>query len=286
MNRSRPRLARRVAGTGLIALLAGFAACYAPSAADAAVTTFALSPPAGPPGTVVHVNGAGCSPGLLGSSQTDFVSVNAPTLRVAFRAAVSANGSWSGSFTVPADGGSGSSAAVAAVCVSRGLQSLTTIYSPRTFTVTAPPATTIPGTSTTRPGTGGTTSGSTPAPGTHWPDHPSTVVGGPPAGPHVTGDTAGPRVTSPSPGDTGSKANSHATSTTRPASGKTKRSASAGPVALQQVGLGYVGSGDNSGLGRLGGLLLLALLIAAVGATFLIWRARRARKAAADGETA
>jgi hypothetical protein len=283
MNRSRPRRARRVAGTGLIALLAGFAACYAPPAADAAITAFALSPHAGPPGTVVHVSGAGCNPGLLGSSQTDFVSVNAPTLRVVLRAPVSANGSWSGSFTVPADGGSGSSAAVAAVCVSSGLQSLTTIYSPQTFTVTAPPATTTPGTSTTRPGTGGTTPGSTPTPGTLRPDHPSTVVADPSAGPHVTGDTAGTRVTSP--GDTGSPAGSHAPSTTGPASGKTKHSASAGAATLQQADLGsYVGSGDESGLGWLSGLLLLALLIAAIGAPSMIWRARRARKAATDGE--
>jgi hypothetical protein len=282
VNRSRPRLARRVAGPGLVALLAGFAACYAPPAADAAITPFALAPQAGPPGTVVHVSGAGCSPGLLDSPKTDFVRVTAPTLGVVLRAPVSASGAWSGSFIVPADGGSGSSA-VAAVCVSSGLLSLTTIYSPQTFTVTSPPSTTKPGPSTTRPGSRGTTPASRPTPGSNPPDHPSTVVGGPSAGPHVTGDTAGTRGTSP--GAPSAPAASHAPSTTR-APVNAKHSASAGPAALPQVDLGsYVGSGYDSGLGWLGGLLLLVLLIAAVGATFLIWRARRARNAAADGET-
>jgi len=284
MNRSRPRRACRVAGTGVVALLAGFAACYAPPAADAAVTAFTLSPHAGPPGTVVHVSGAGCNPGLLGSPQTDFVSVTAPTLRVSVRVPVSANGSWSGAFTVPADGGSGSSATVTAVCVSGGFASLTTIYSPQTFTVTAPPATTTPGTSTTRPGSRGTTPGTTRPghPGTVFvPDYPSTVVGMPSGNPHVTPDTAGT-----GPGDTGSHAESHATSTTR-APGKTKDAASGGPAALQQVDLGsYVGSGYDSGLGWLGGLLLLSLLIAAIGAALMIWRARRARRAATEGDVA
>jgi hypothetical protein len=283
MNRSRPRLARRVAGAGVVALLAGFAACYAPPAADAAVTTFALSPQAGPPGTVVHVSGAGCSPGLLDSADTDFVRVTAPTLGVVLRAAVSASGAWSGSFTVPADGGSGSSA-VTAVCVSSGLLSLTTIYSPQTFTVTSPPATTKPGPSTTRPVPGGTTPGSTPTPARHRPGHPSTVVGAPSAGPHVTGDTAGTRGTSPAA--PGAPAASHAPSTAR-GPGDTKPSASAGPAALPQVDLGsYVGSGYDSELGRLAGLLLLSLLIAAIGATFMIWRARRARRAATEVDVA
>ena len=44
------------------------------------MVAFALAPQAGPPGTVVHVSGAGCSPGLLDSSDTDFVSVAAPSL--------------------------------------------------------------------------------------------------------------------------------------------------------------------------------------------------------------
>jgi hypothetical protein len=137
-----------------------------------------------------------------------------------------------------------------------------------------------------RPGTGGTTPGSIPTPGTHRPDHPSTVVAGPSAGPHVTSDTPGTSVTSP--GDTGSKANSHATSTTRPASGKTKQSASGGPASLQEANLGILKpAGDDGSLGWLAALLLLALVIAAAGAPFLIWRARRAREAAvAEGEGA
>jgi len=279
MNRSRPRRACRVAGTGVVALLAGFAACYAPPAADAAVTAFTLSPHAGPPGTVVHVSGAGCNPGLLGSPQTDYVSVTAPTLRVSFRVPVSANGSWSGSFTVPADGGSGSSATVTAVCVSGGFASLTTIYSPQTFTVTAPPATTTPGTSTTRPGSRGTTPGTNRPghPGTVFvPDYPSTVVGVPSGNRHVTPGTAGT-----GPGDTGSPAGTHATSTTG-APGKTKQPASGGPASLQEANLATLMPARNDGsLGWLAALMLLALVVAAAGASLSIWRARRAREAAA-----
>jgi len=66
-----------VVGAAVLAVLAGVAACYAPPPAEAAITTFTVSPAAGPPGTVVHVSGAGCNPGLLGSAETDFVSVSA-----------------------------------------------------------------------------------------------------------------------------------------------------------------------------------------------------------------
>src|SRR5690349_14528601 len=127
MNRS--RRARRVAGVGVAALLVGFAVGFAAPVADAAVTAFALSPHAGPPGPVVQVSGAGCNPGLLGSAQTDFVSVTAPSMGVLVRIPTHANGTWSGSFTVPASASAGA-AAVSASCVSGGLSSLTTIYTP------------------------------------------------------------------------------------------------------------------------------------------------------------
>ena len=287
MNPSRPRRARRIAGVGVVALLAGIAACYAPSAADATVTSFALSPHAGPPGAVVHVSGAGCNPGLLGSEQTDFVNVTAPSLRVLVRVPVGADGSWSGSFTVPADGIEGA-APVAAACISSGLSSLTTTYTPQTFTVTRPPPTT-PGTSTTRPRSS-TTHGTNPSnrhPATtvFVPDHPSVVVGVPSSAPHVTDGTTGPGVTNPA--DSGTGTGSHAASTSRPGSGAPTHSVSPGSATLQQADLGsYAGSGDGGGLGWLSGLLLLALLIAACGATVLIRRARRAREAAAESETA
>jgi hypothetical protein len=257
-------------------VLAGLAASYAPPGADAAVTTFALSPRSGPPGTVVHVSGAGCNPGLLGPPGNDFVTVTAPTLRVVVRVPVKdANGSWSGTFAVPAGSRTGTAGPVTASCVSSGLSSLTTTYKPQTFTVTAPPATTS-GTSTTRPR-------STTTPSTNPADHPSTVVGRPPVAPHVTGDT-GTRVSSP--GDTGGPAGSNAPSTTR-GPGKPKHSASGGPASLQQVDLGsYVGSVGNDGLGWLSWLLLFALLIGAGGASSLIRRARRARESAAESETA
>ena len=79
------------------------------------------------------------------------------------RVPVASNGSWQGTFTVPATAVAAATAPVAAVCVSGGLQSLMTIYTPQTFTVTrgepadddrrrtsTPPPTTQPGTTPKR----------------------------------------------------------------------------------------------------------------------------------------
>src|SRR5579862_4697169 len=153
---TRPRRARCAASMGVVALLAGFAACYAPAVAGAGVTTFEMAPAAGPPGTVVRVGGTGCSPGLLASPQTDFVSLTAPTLRVALQLPVNASGAWHGSFTVPANatGAQAQSAPVAAHCFTSGEQSITTVYQPRSFTVTEA-APTPPGSSTTTTTPGG-----------------------------------------------------------------------------------------------------------------------------------
>ena len=101
--------------------------------AGAAVATFTMSPAAGPPGTVVHVRGRGCAPGVLGSRTANFVTVTATTLDVAFRAPVAADGSWSGAFTVPESGAPGSSTPVEAACVSSNVLSLTTVYTPKAF---------------------------------------------------------------------------------------------------------------------------------------------------------
>jgi len=270
-------------GVGLAGLLAGFVAGYGSPAADAAVTAFVLSPHAGPPGTVVQVSGAGCNPGLPGSAQTDFVAVTAAALGVVVKIPVHANGTWSGDFTVPATASSGA-AEVAPICVSGALPSLTTIYMPQTFTVTAGPPTT-PGTTT--PPAGSTTPRTKPSdhPTTVFvPDDPSVVVGVPSTNPQVTSDSAGTDGTSP--GAPGSTAGSHATSTAPHAAGNGKRPAAAGSATLEQADLGsYGASADDGGLGWLSWLLLLALVSAAGGATVLIWRARRTRAAATDGET-
>ena len=47
---------------GVVALVAGLGVVGAAEPAGAAVTTFAMSPAAGPPGTVVHVRGRGARP--------------------------------------------------------------------------------------------------------------------------------------------------------------------------------------------------------------------------------
>src|SRR5262249_26776173 len=113
--------ARPWAASAVVALVAGLASVGAVGAiepAGAAVTGFTMSPASGPPGTVVHVRGGGCAPGVLGSRNANFVTVTASTLDVAFRAPVAANGTWVGAFTVPEGAGTASSAPVTAACVS------------------------------------------------------------------------------------------------------------------------------------------------------------------------
>ena len=278
MSRSRAR-ARRVAGMGVVALLAGFAASYAPPAADAAITTFALSPRSGPPGTVVHVSGTGCTPGLLGSPQSDFVEVSAPTFKVTVRLPVSASGAWRGTFTVPPNVALPST--VTATCVAGSVPSLTTIYTPRSFMVTSPAATTTP---TTKPHTTHSTPTTRPKPPTEGtvvvPGHPS-VTGAPTGNPHAPNDSSGGDGNRSAGGSPGAPTHRHAV-------GKTAHGATADPATLQQAVLGSLTPSDrDDGLGWLGGLLLVALLIAASGAALLIWRARLAREAAvADDEAA
>ncbi len=145
--------------------------------AGAAITSFTLSPTSGPPGTVVNISGAGCSPGLTVSSSSDYVAVSGPTKQASMRIPVRANGSWHGSFTVSANATAGTSplgAPVLALCVSDGLPSITTVYTPQTFTITAAPTTTTPR----------TTNPTTPTPTTHRPGSttPPTRRNAPPPG--------------------------------------------------------------------------------------------------------
>jgi hypothetical protein len=137
--------------------------------AGAAIGPVGVSPSSGPPGTAVTVSGSGCGPGLIRSPSQDYVSVSSTSLPLGVQVPVDSGGSWSTTFTVP-PGTLPLPAAIAALCITDGLPSLVTIYTPGTFTVTAasppatspppttPPATTVP----TSPTTGGTSNPTTP----------------------------------------------------------------------------------------------------------------------------
>ncbi len=273
--------------SGLAALLVA-AGWVSAGAARAAITSFTLSPASGPPATVVIVGSSGCSPGLTVSAASDYVAVTAPTLQVSTRVPVTGYGLWHGSFTVPA-GASPAAAVVAALCVSDGLPSLTTLYTPQTFTVTAPPATTLPTTTTT--------------PGTTNPTTPTTKR-------HSTGSTTPPTDGNPKPGGGGGSGStvpvfggvppdsSRGSAGTTPGSenggsgnggsGTTRpravqvdisRAAQARAADLSVPGLSAARVQGSGGLGWLAWLLLLALVVAAVAAPYWL---RRSRQRAGD----
>jgi hypothetical protein len=177
---------RALAGVVVVA-----AALGAPAGiADAAIGGVHVQPASGPPGTHVTVSGTGCNPGLVRSASQDYVSVTSTTGPAGAHAPVDGSGGWSTTFTVPS-GAVALPAAITAACFTDGLPSLTTIYLPATFSVTAgtapgsaPPGSTTPagpvnGPTTTR-SSGAAGSGASPTPaGT-----PVTVesAGGSPAG--------------------------------------------------------------------------------------------------------
>ena len=76
---------RVLPGLGLFVALFVVAGWLSAGSAQAAVTPFVLSPTSGPPGTVVHVGGTGCSPGVSLSATSDFVEVTATTLDLAIQ---------------------------------------------------------------------------------------------------------------------------------------------------------------------------------------------------------
>jgi hypothetical protein len=247
-----------------VAILAGMGAIGAAEPAGAAVTTFTMSPGAGPPGTVVHVRGRGCAPGVLGSRTANFVTVTATTLAVAFRVPVHADGSWSGAFTVP-EGATASSAPVDAACVSSNVLSLTTVYTPKAFRVTGSPPTTRPEPPTT----------GEPSPGTVFlPGDPATVIGVPMAADQSDGAPLGTSAkvrhrgagatTSTAPGDAHRRASEPAT--LEPASVDTRSAA-----------------GTDAGLGWLGWTVVALLLLTVLGASGYLWRARHLRDAMPGG---
>jgi len=86
--------------------------------AGAGVTNFSLSPTSGPAGTVVSVNGSGCSPGLVVSSALDYVQVAIGTAPpTSAQLAVAANGTWNGTLMIPSNAAA-APAAVTPICVS------------------------------------------------------------------------------------------------------------------------------------------------------------------------
>jgi hypothetical protein len=156
----------------LTATAALVAAAAAP--AGAAIGPVHTAPSSGPPGTTFTVSGSGCGPGLTLSS-ADFASVSSSSLRLGVHVPVDHTGSWHTTFHVPS-GSLPVPALVTAACFTNGLPSLTTIYTPATFVVTAaptpttsppppPPPPTSPtpagstGTSPTTKGTTGSTTG-------------------------------------------------------------------------------------------------------------------------------
>jgi hypothetical protein len=192
---------RALSRTGIVlGLVLAVVSCFAVERASADLLgNFSLSPTSGPPGTVVTVSGTDCSTGLLLTGQ-DHVVVTATTLLpTSITVPVQANGSWHGSFTVPA-GTPTLSALVAPVCMTDGL--IPSPYTPRTFTVSSPTPPTTPPTTATAPrsagGPPGSTTSSTTAPaGTQGGAPPAGSVGsttphgatagGPPAGPTDAG---------------------------------------------------------------------------------------------------
>ena len=249
--------------------------------ASAEVSSFTLSPTAGPPGTVVSVSGHDCEPGSTNSAASDYVAVSAPQLHVNdMQVPVHKNGSWHATFRVPADANVGLAAAVGALCVTDTLPSLNTSYAPQTFTVTAPPAT------TTTAAPGSTTTPTTPT--TKKPNSTTTPTHG---GTPSSDDGAGPGSTVPyfggfPPGTSGG--------TTQGGTGGTSATAARGAVKahptratraaraadLSAPGLPAAHIAGASGLGWLAWVLLLALVSAAVAGPLWLRRSRRPDDAA------
>ncbi len=277
---------------------------FAPVAAGAiGATSFNMSPSSGPAGTVASVSGSGCSPGLLLQSN-DRVTVAVATVPpTSVQLSVQANGSWSGSFTIPANAAA-APAAVTVLCVTDGLSSLLTIYTPKTFTVTGsivpttlpvlalptlPPVTlppvTLPGLpsvtlpSVTLPGSTPTTQPSNPSdpsdpsPGTSVSTPNDRIDDGTPGGGGGSGGSGGSDI-----GDgISSAAGGGGSGATAGADGKGGKKSAAGTRAaeLDSPELSAAKSGKGSALGWL--LWMLALSIPAGGAGFYLWM-RHARR--------
>ena len=256
--------------------------------AGAAVLAFVLAPTSGPPGTHVDVSGTGCSPGLTLSS-SDFVAVAVPAFDVTVQRPVEADGSWHGTFKVPADAVAGD-AAVAVVCVTDGLPSLTTLYTPQTFTVTTaspttttsqPPSTTGGTTPTTTGGTtpkpGTPTTGGEPPPGTGGGSEPSTTV------PTSEGVPSGGPNGGPGGGEAGNKSGAGARPVKADVDRAPRRATRAADLRAPELSAARIN--DMSELDWLAWTLLIALVAAAVAAPLLLRRLRgRGSRTPATGD--
>jgi hypothetical protein len=287
-----------VASLTLLPMLAGV------HAAGALLDPFSMSPTAGPPGTLVHLGGTGCSPGIAVAPAQDYVKVTSTALSLSTNIPVAANGSWNGALTIPANAPA-LPGLVVATCYTNGLPSLLATYAPRTFTVTsaapppvggttpttapftpttAPPVTVPASTSTTvsaitspapstggtRPGDGGAHSG----PGT-------TAVRAVPGG---TGGSQG-GASGPDAGGTGGRAakNGHTTSAIGTAQAKLADAASA--AGLPEPSLTRAARSDGGNALWILWSVLLAL-VAAASALLWWWQRRPHGDAEAEADAA
>ena len=287
-------------------LIAPLIMATAPSSAGAGVNNFSMTPTSGPPGTTVSVSGTGCAPGLLLSSSHDFVAISVATVPpVSKHIAVTANGAWSDTISIPANAAA-ASAVVTAACFSGDLQSLLTIYAPQTFTVTQPPAPTttianLPRTTSTSPPTSptgavatttsvatgttvGTTTGSATGNATSTTTSPSA---GPPANHHPKGggDSTGGGTTGAGPTTPGAgigRANPPNAAPTNDAWHPNRRRGVNEQPSVRAADLGNptlastIGGGGPRGLGWLAWLLLLVVCAAlgTLGVWMFWWRGR------------
>jgi hypothetical protein len=260
--------------------------------AGALLDPFTVAPSSGPPGTVVHLSGSGCAPGIVASPSQDYVKITSTSLSSSANIPVAANGSWSGTLTVPANAPALPGLVVAA-CFTDGLPSLITTYSPHGFTVTsAPPGDTTPPTTTPVTTPAGTPIPSTVPPGTTNPPTASTPkttspnAGG--SGPGHTGgsrpDPGSPTGSAPPGGSGGARPgvapggaatppakNGGTTRTTATSLPKLAETASA--AGLADPSLARSARGDDASALWILWLVLLALVAAA--STLLWWWQRR-----------
>jgi hypothetical protein len=260
--------ALRLAAAFVLSIICAFAPARS-AGAIGPPTSFDMSPSSGPARTTVNVSGTGCSPGLL--PQSTFVAVEAATVpATSVRLKVHRDGSWSGSFTIP-DNAPAAPAAVSASCVSGGLQSLLTVYTPRTFTVTGngapttlasplPPPTTMPA------DPGNATDPNSPNPGTSS----SVSVPHDPIDAGASGARGGR-----GDGTAADRRGSAVTAATVSRTDGTKSGPGTRAAELSSPELSVSRSGDGSGLGWL--LWVLALAVPVGGSALYLWM-RRARR--------